>query len=89
MKIGLGQNFTEALALGRRYTGQEALDVGIAQGIASGTDLIPEAKQMARKAIYQGGYKRKSLQSMKRVLYKPVLDAMEKNESGLALRSSL
>ena len=89
MKIGLGQSFTEALALGRRYAAREALESGITQGISSGADVLPDAKQMARKAVAQGGYKRKSLQSMKEVLYQSVFDAIKENKGGAILKSSL
>ena len=89
MKIGSGQNFHEAVALGRRYTAKQALEAGIAQAVAGAADVIPDAKQIARKAIAHGGYKRKSLLNMKKGLYKPVLDSAEQHEGGGVLKAAL
>ncbi len=56
MKIGLGQNFTEAVVLGKRYTGPEAMKSGIVQSIGPASDLLGIATSQAQKALAQGAY---------------------------------
>ena len=50
MKIGSGQNFHEAVALGRRYVAKQALEAGIAQAVAGAADVVPDAKTDGTKS---------------------------------------
>ena len=81
----MGKHFNEAIVLSERYTGKEALDVGITQAVSKGADVLPDAKEMARKAIdvSQGGYDRESLQNMKKSVYKSALDTAGEGHKSL------
>ena len=89
MKIGQGQNFHEAATLGRRYTAKEALEAGIAQAVTKETDVLPDAKQMARKTIAHGGYKRKSLLNMKKDIYNLLFELQDDQDGRPFLKSSI
>ena len=78
MKIGLGQNFTEAVVMGKRYTGPEAVKAGIVQSIAPGSGLLSVATQQAQKALSQGAYNRTSLKNMKESVYQNFLEMFKK-----------
>ena len=77
MKIGLGQNFAEAV-MGKRYTGPEALKAGIVQSIAPASELLSVATRQAQKALSQGAYNRTSLKNMKESVYQSFLEMNEK-----------
>ena len=76
-RLGFSKNFNEAVVLGKRYPGKDALDAGIVDGVSKGADVLLDAKQMASKAIClsQGGYDRDSLQNMKKSVCKTALVA--------------
>ena len=89
MKIGHGQSFHEAATLGRRYTAKEALEAGIAQAVTKEADVLPDAEQMARKAIAHGWYKRKSLLNMKKEIYNSLFDLQDDQDGRPFLKSSI
>ena len=88
-KIGSGQSFHEAATLGRRYTAKEALEAGIVQAVTRETDVLPDAKQMARKAIVHGGYKRKSLLNMKKDIYNSLFNLQDDQDRRPFLKSAI
>ena len=88
-KIGPGQGFHEAATLGRRYTAKESLEAGIVQAVTREADVLPDAKQMARKAIADGGYKRKSLLNMKKDIYNSLFDLQDDQDRRPFLRSAI
>ena len=88
-KIGSAQSFHEAATLGRRYTAKEALEAGIVQAVTREADVLPDAKQMARKAIAHGGYKRKSLLNMKKDIYNSLFDLQDVQDRRPFLKSAI
>ena len=72
-KIPNGVTYTNAVAFGKRYTAEEALDAGIVQKICKDTELEKNAIQMAKSLVSKGGYDRQSLQQMKTDLYHNVI----------------
>ena len=81
MKIGLGQNFTEAVVLGKRYTGPEAVKAGIVQSTGPASHLLSVATRQAQKALAQGAYNRTSLQNMKESVYHGCLEMFEQQRN--------
>ena len=88
-KIGPGQSFHEAATLGRRYTAKEALEARIVQAVTREANVVPDAKQMARKAIAHGGYKRKSLLNMKKDIYNSLFDLQDVQDRRPFLKSAI
>jgi Delta3-Delta2-enoyl-CoA isomerase len=60
----------QAMVLGRRFTGPEALDAGILDATMSESDLLPKALEYAQSLV---GKDPKTIQAIKRTLYASTL----------------
>ena len=76
-KIPSGITFNEAVVLGRRYSGTEAVEAGIAQKVTPSLDtLLAEAKKVASDLAAKE-IDRENLQNMKRGMYSWIIRARE------------
>ncbi|GFS24213.1 enoyl-CoA delta isomerase 3-like [Elysia marginata] len=80
-KIGPGQIYTDAIILGKRYTGSEALDCGLVHAAPSMSLLLSESIQLLKSFSGKSGYPRKSLHLMKSDVYRDVVSQYQKDLS--------
>ena len=66
--------WTEMIALGNRYTGEEAKKCGLVQEVCELAELEDRAVTAAKSLLPSGGYDRDSLRQMKMDLYQPAMD---------------
>ncbi|KAK3772971.1 hypothetical protein RRG08_036305 [Elysia crispata] len=72
-KIGFGHNYTDAIVLGKRYTGPEALSSGLVHAAPPISLLLIESIHLLKSFSGKSGYPRESLQLMKSDVYRDVI----------------
>ncbi|GFS11554.1 enoyl-CoA delta isomerase 1, peroxisomal-like [Elysia marginata] len=78
-KMGSGHNFTDAIVLGKRYTGSEALDCGLVHAAPSMSLLLSESIQLLKSFYGKSGYPGDSLYLMKCSVYSEVVEQIQKD----------
>ncbi|KAK3778057.1 hypothetical protein RRG08_044674 [Elysia crispata] len=83
IRTKIGQNYTEAIVLGKRYTGSEALSNGLVHAAPSMSLLLSESVQLLKSFCGKSGYPRESLHLMKCDVYRDVLEQHQRDMSGI------
>ena len=68
----------EAVVMGKQYTAEEALGKGIISLACDNSQLLSNALSLANKITKRGPYNRQNLQNMKTLMYKELVDSMER-----------
>ena len=74
-KIPNGEPFTEAVVFGKRLTGYDTQRLGITDAICEQHELLQTGYKMARQALADGPFDRKTMKAHKENLYASVLEA--------------
>ncbi len=64
----------EAILLGKRFTGEEAVKAGIVYACCPPDKLMDMALKVIKKVVPPGGFKRSTVSIMKTHTYKSVID---------------
>ncbi|RUS76979.1 hypothetical protein EGW08_015266 [Elysia chlorotica] len=80
-KIGSGRAYTDAIVMGKRYTGPEALDSGLVHAATPMSLLLLESIQLLKSFNGKSGYPRESLHLMKSDVYRDVINQYEQDLS--------
>ncbi|RUS75836.1 hypothetical protein EGW08_016405 [Elysia chlorotica] len=82
-KIGSGHNYTDAIVMGKRFTGPEALDSGIVHAAPPMSLLLSESIQLLKSFFGKSGYPRDSLHLMKSDVYRDAVEQYHKDMAGV------
>ena len=84
-KVPNGVAHTEVVALGKRFTAQDAMERGIVQAAVAKDKIVETSIAMGKSLMKYGDYMRLSVHHMKVDLYKPQLDMLGKFDNALDL----
>ena len=74
-KIPNAQAFSEAVVFGKRLTGYDTQRLGITSAICEQHELLQTGHKMARQALADGPFDRKTMKAHKENLFASVLEA--------------